>query len=223
MLSEMVLGAESSRALMATSALAVISPALSIAQSVPQFVRVARSGATGVSMPTWMLLLVLSELWGIYGAFASVTAEVATNVPCGLLALAIVVVVARRRAVVCKTLVIAGVLSMAVAAVALACLLIDRRDIEADIAVAGSLAIYVPQFARALGRCDLDGISPGTWVLACLSAISWGAYGLLLHKLPVYLPSVVMLPLAVVILVRTVRAHARPVGSMLTSRDLGSS
>ena len=55
-----------------TAALAVTSPLFAITQAVPQVVRVARSGAEGVSTSTWMLLLVLSELWGVYGVFASV-------------------------------------------------------------------------------------------------------------------------------------------------------
>lgn len=55
-----------------TAVPAVTSPVLSITQAVPQVVRVTRSGAEGVSTSTWILLLVLSELWGVYGVFASV-------------------------------------------------------------------------------------------------------------------------------------------------------
>ncbi|MHB1599613.1 MAG: hypothetical protein ACYCXY_12165 [Acidimicrobiales bacterium] len=204
-----------------TAALAATSPVLAITQAVPQVVRVARSGAEGVSMSTWMLLVVLSELWGVYGVFASVPAEIATNIPTGLLALAIVVLVARRRAQIRETLTTAVLLSTAVAALSAACAVLHRESVEAGLAVAGSLAIYLPQFANVLRKHDLGGVAPATWVLACLSAVSWGTYGLLIHKVPVYLPSVVMLPVALVIVIRTIRARATPSSSVVAPCDVG--
>lgn len=204
-----------------TAVLAVTSPVLAITQAVPQVVRVARSGAEGVSTSTWMLLLVLSELWEVYGVFASVPAEIATNIPTGLLALAIVVLVARRRAQIRETLMAVVLLSTAVAALSAACAVFHHESFEADLAVAGSLAIYLPQLANVLRKRDLDGVAPATWVLACLSAISWGSYGLLIHKVPVYLPSVVMLPLALVIVVRTIRARATPASTVIAPCDVG--
>lgn len=205
-----------------TTVLAVTSPLLTISRALPQVVRVVRSGAKGVSAPTWMLLVVLAELWAIYGVVASVPAEVVTNVPTALLALAVVVLVARRRARLREALTTAALLTIAVAVFGGACVALHHESLEADVAVAGSLAIYLPQFAKVLRERDLGGVAPATWALACLSSISWGAYGLLIHKVPVYLPNVVLLPIAVVILVRTTRARNAVPGSLLAPSDIAS-
>ncbi len=209
----MVLGA--GIAASCTAVLAVTSPALTISRALPQVVRVARSGAQGVSAPTWMLLVVLAELWAIYGVFASVPAEVATNIPTALMALAVVVLVARRRARMAAALASTAALSLGVAGFALVCALTHHEGVEADLAVLGSLSIYLPQFTKVLRERNLAGVAPVTWALACGSSISWGAYGLLIHKVPVYLPNVVILPVAIVILVRTMRAHEESASARL--------
>ena len=130
--------------------------------------------------------------------------------------------VARRRAQIRETLTTAVLLSTAVAVLSAACAVLRHESVEADLAVAGSLAIYLPQFAKVLRERDLDGVAPATWALACLSSISWGAYGLLIHKVPVYLPNVVLLPIAVVILVRTTRARNAVPGPLLAPSDIAA-
>ena len=205
-----------------TAVLAVTSPLLTISRALPQVVRVVRAGAKGVSAPTWMLLVVLAELWAIYGVVASVPAEVVTNVPTALLAFAIVVLVARRRSRLRGALTTAALLTFAVAVFSGACIALHRDSLEADAAVAGSLAIYLPQFAKVLRERDLDGVAPATWALACLSSVSWGAYGLLIHKVPVFLPNVVLLPIAIVILFRTTRARGAVPKSLRVPTDIAA-
>ncbi|MDA8297186.1 MAG: PQ-loop domain-containing transporter [Actinomycetota bacterium] len=182
-----------------TAVLAVVAPGLTIARTVPQGVRVARHGAEGVSVSTWVLLLAVAELWTIYGFFAKVPAEVATNVPNGLLCLAVVVLVARRRKEVARTLVLTALVSAAVALLSVLCALGHVEGIEAAVSVAGSLSLYLPQLVIALRARDLSGVSLSSWLLALCGSIAWGAYGLFIHKVAVYVPTIVMLPSAAAI------------------------
>lgn len=182
-----------------TAVLAVVAPGLTIARTVPQGLRLARHGAEGVSVFTWVLLLAVAELWTIYGFFAKVPAEVATNVPNGLLCLTVVVLVAHRRQEVGHTLVLTALASGAVALLSVLCALHHVEGIEAAVSVAGSLSLYLPQLVIALRAGDLSGVSLSSWLLALCGSIAWGAYGLAIHKVAVYLPTIVMLPSAAAI------------------------
>lgn len=195
----------------ATSLLAVASPVLTVGRAVPQAVRLLRSGASGVSVATWILILIVAELWCAYGVLAHVPAELGANVPNGLLALLIAVLVGHRRATTGRVLVGASLLTAAAAALIAMSVHYGVSGLVGDVAVGGSVALYLPQLAKILRERDISGVSLTTWVLALLSAISWGAYGILIHKLPVFLPNVVIGPSSLVIVLR-VALHPKQSG-----------
>jgi len=62
----------------------------------------------------------------------------------------------------------------------------------------------LPQLVKVVRDPDITGVSLASWVLALLAAISWGAYGFVIHKFPVSLPSVVLVPTSLVIVLRIV-------------------
>lgn len=183
--------------------LAVLSPFLSVIRALPQVSSLVRSSAEGVSFSTWAMLVLIAELWTFYGIDASVPAEVASNIPNGVLALAVVVLVARRQVHVAAPLLAVLGMSAIVAIFAVLCRLHHVEGLESGAAVASSLLMYLPQCVKVFRERDLDGVASASWLIACAASVSWGVYGFLLHKPPIYLPNLVMLPLATAILVRT--------------------
>ena len=202
-------GVISSIGLTTAGVLAVLSPTLSVGRAFPQAVRLLCSGASGVSAATWILVLVPSELWCAYGVFAHVPAVIVANVPNGLLALVIVVLVGRRLATTVRLLVTAALLSVGVAVFIVLSVHEGARDIISAVAVAGSVTLYLPQLMKVLREPDVTGASLAAWVLALVSAISWGAYGIVIRNIPVFLPNVVTVPCALVIVWRVARSGGR--------------
>ena len=170
-----------------TASLGVLLPVLTVARGVPQAVRVYKVDAEGVSRSTWLLVIAVAELWTAYGFVFRVPAQIAANVPSALLAGLIVYRVARAERATARSLAThAGwVLSVP--------------------AVLGSLFLYLPQLAKVLREEHLVGVSLTTWLLALLTAVGWGAYGLLIHQLPVWVPCTVTIPSSFVIVVRLLR------------------
>lgn len=186
----------------ATTMLGVLSPLLTIGRSVPQVTRVFRSGAEGVSSATWIMLVVLAELWAIYGFLARVPAEIATNLPNGLLCLLVVLLVAWRRGTMRPSLFALGALSTLMAAFAVACAVGKAANIEAVVTVVASLGLCVPQLRRSLTETELGRLSPASWALTAVAATSWMIYGLAIAKIPIYVPCAVTIPMSLVIAAR---------------------
>ncbi len=192
-----------------TVTLGVLSPVLTVARGVPQAFRSYRSDAVGgVSEGTWLLLMAVAELWLAYGLLFDVPAETAANVPNALLATSIAVRVAILRGSLARGVASVALLSAAAAAVALTGLDKNLRWVLSVVAVGSSLGLYLPQLARVLRDDDVAGISTATWLLALLNSISWGAYGLLIHNVPVWLPSAVLVPSSAMIVLRVLRRRS---------------
>jgi len=200
-----------STAITVAGVLGITSPALTIALGAPQAARILRSGAAGVSVATWIQALVLGELWAAYGFLAHVPAEVVTNIPSGVLALAIVVLVARRAGATAKVLGITLALSVAAAAVVVSSALFQVPALLSVVAVVGALGLYVPQLVKIFRHQDFAGISLLSWAIAFVATCSWTAYGIVIHKLPVVVPNFVLLPsaLAIVLRVAVLRRRGR--------------
>ncbi len=189
----------------AATLLAVVSPVLTVSRSIPQAVRVSRFGADGVSLSTWMALVLVGELWAIYGLLARVPAEVATNIPNVAVCLLVVLQVARRRGSLPASIFSASVLSIAVVAFAMACDVGRAKNVEAIVAITCSLGLYIPQLRKSLVQSDLEGLSAASWAMNTLAALSWMAYGIIIGKIPIYLPSAVAIPVSLVIALRARR------------------
>lgn len=188
-----------------TASLGVLLPVLTVARGVPQAVRVYKVDAEGVSRSTWLLVIAVAELWTAYGFVFRVPAQIAANVPSALLAGLIVYRVARAERATARSLASAAALTAGAAAVMTASLATHAGWVLSVPAVLGSLFLYLPQLAKVLREEHLVGVSLTTWLLALLTAVGWGAYGLLIHQLPVWVPCTVTIPSSFVIVVRLLR------------------
>ena len=189
----------------AATVLAVVAPVLTVSRSIPQAVRVSRLGADGVALSTWMALVLVGELWAIYGLLARVPAELATNIPNVAVCLLVVFQVARRRGSLRASTLSASVLSITVIAFAIACYAGRAQNLEAIVAITFSLGLYIPQLRKSLVQGDLEGLSPTSWAMNTLAALSWLAYGIIIGKFPIYLPSAIAIPVSLVIALRARR------------------
>jgi uncharacterized protein with PQ loop repeat len=181
---------------------------LTVLQCIPQAIRVQRFGAGGVSAGTWLFMLVVAELWTCYGILFHVLAEVVANVPTACAAGIVVALVSysqgtgRRNAawfLVLSTLAL-GVVGLSI---------VSRHEaLVPALAVVGAMFLYFPQFVKVLREAEMSAISLSSWLLALVAAISWGVYGILIHSAPVFLPSVLLVPTALFIVVRILARRA---------------
>ena len=193
-----------------TTALAVLCPVLTVARGVPQAVRVCKAPAAGVSRETWLLVIVVAELWLAYGFVFRVPAQIAANAPNVVLAGLIVLVVARADGTLGQSVAAVIALSAAAAAVTAASLVTNAGWVISVPAVVGSLVLFVPQLAKVLQVSDLGGVSLTTWLLALLAATSWGVYGLRIHQPPIWIPCAVTVPSSLVIVLRVLWPRPLP-------------
>jgi len=192
-----------------THDIAIIAPVLSILQCVTQALHISREGAEGVSLLTWILSVFVAEIWTGYGLVFHVAAEIYSNIPFLAVAGAVIIVAARhqdrlRRAMAST----AGVTALAVL-MSLVGLSHQWRWTLSAVAVVGAIVIYLPQLVVTLRTSDLMGVSVVSWAIAFVTSLAWGLYGLLIHQPPVALPSVVMIPSTLVILVQVSRHRLR--------------
>lgn len=188
-----------------TTALAVIAPVLTIFQSWAQAMRIRTTGAKGVSLATWMLTVFVAQTWLCYGFVFHVPAEVWANVPAMGVALVVAFLAAKSQEKLSRSIgAYAGLVTVTVAAVWSGST-VSRHWILSLTAVFSSVVIYLPQLALVVRPRDLTGVSALSWFIACLTALSWLIYGLLIHQIAVALPSFVMLPAAIVILIQVLR------------------
>ena len=183
-----------STTLTAAGVLGITSPALTIGRGAPQAVRLIRSGAAGVSVGTWIQAIVLAELWAAYGFLAHVQAEVVTNIPSGALALLVVILVGYRTRTTVKILAASSTFGLGAAALIIASVADGAPKVVSFVAVVGAIGLYLPQLVKLFRSRDVAGVSLASWEIALVGTISWAAYGVVVHKLPVILPNVVMLP-----------------------------
>ncbi|HUV58396.1 MAG TPA: PQ-loop domain-containing transporter [Acidimicrobiales bacterium] len=192
-----------------TSVLAVIAPVLTIFQSGAQAQRIRRTGARGVSLATWLLSVFVAQTWLCYGFVFHVPAEVWANVPAMSVALVVAYLAAKSQGQLLRSVgAYVALLAVTVAATWTGSSA-PHHWILSDVSVISSVVIYVPQLVLVMRSKDLTGVSAISWFLACLTAASWLVYGLLIHQPAVALPSFVMLPAAMYILVGVLRHRVK--------------
>lgn len=197
-----------------TMLLAVGRPALTVARGVPQVVRLLGSEPDGVSVLTWQLWLILGEPWIAYGIVQHVPAEVVTNCCTTVLALLTLLLVTRSTGGTRRMLSVALASSAAVVLFIIVCVHAHDTAVISVVAVSGSVTMYLPQAVRTFRSGSLSGVSLGTWSLALVTAIAWGVYGLLIDKVPVWLPSIVMVPASAVIVAKLWARRALSLSSL---------
>lgn len=192
-----------------TSTLGVIAPLLTVLQCVAQAMRINRAGAVGVSLSTWVLSAFVAETWLGYGLSFHVPAELYANVAFLIVAGYVVLVAARSQNVMRQASgSFMGATALAVL-VSLTGLSHHWRWILAAIAVGGAVVIYLPQMMMTLRSRNLVGVSIVSWALALVTGVAWALYGVLIHQSPIALPTVVMIPTTMVILIQVTRHRLR--------------
>ncbi len=188
-----------------TLTLGVVAPTLSVVVGLAQATRIVRSGAEGVSLMTWLLSLFVASSWAIYGFVFHVPAELYCNFPFIAICAVVIVIAARhqqsQRATLWRSV---GVL-VGVALIGLTGFSVHWRWLISAVAVTSAIVIYLPQMMVTLKSKDLEGVSVVSWAIALVTTLIWGVYGLLLHKPPVSIPSVVMVPSSLIILIQVSR------------------
>ncbi len=204
----------------AAGVLGITSPALTIGRGAPQAGRLLRSSAAGVSVATWIQALLLGELWAAYGFFAHVQAEVVTNIPGAVLAIVVVVLVGIRTGTTSRVLALASACGALAGVLIVASAAFKDLSLVSVPAVVGAVGLYLPQLVKLFRSAEVAGVSLMSWVLAFLATSSWSAYGIVVHKLPVVLPNVVMLPSSLVIVARVLVLRRRSEAMRLAALPL---
>ncbi|MGC2486055.1 MAG: PQ-loop domain-containing transporter [Acidimicrobiales bacterium] len=195
-----------------SSALSILAPTLTLARSVPQSIRIIRSGAEGVSQVSWLLVVGVAELWVVYGFLYHVPAEVVTNVPNCLMAVLILVLAALHHRTMrnsASSILLCTIVASGIAVVSIAT---NEHSIISFLAVSGAVCLYLPQLRHVMRSASISGLSLLSWLLALGASICWGVYGLTIHQPAVSLPSVVLIPSAALIVLR-ILTHVQPVDS----------
>jgi uncharacterized protein with PQ loop repeat len=182
--------------------LGIISPALTMARGVPQAWKIHRYRGHGVSTGTWLLVLVVAELWVVYGIRFSVPAETAANLPNIISAAFIAHQAFRYQKRAGRGWLMMALLSLLVGAVVAVAILVGINDLFVVPTICLSFCLFLPQMFKVLREHDLSGVSWLTWTLGFLTGVSWAAYGVVIHQVPVWIPSTVIIPSCAVILVR---------------------
>ena len=188
-----------------TASLAVVAPVVTIFQALAQAARIRSTGARGVSLATWLLSSFVAQIWLCYGFVFHVPAEIYANLPVLIVASVVAFLAAQSQGKMGQSVAgYAGLTAVTVAATFVGTFH-QLRWIMAVVAVASSVTIYLPQLALVVRPRDLSGVSAISWATACLTALCWLVYGFLIHQPAVALPSFVMLPSALIILVQVMR------------------
>ncbi|MFN8051987.1 MAG: hypothetical protein U0Q22_11145 [Acidimicrobiales bacterium] len=153
-----------------TDVLGLVASAVFIARLTPQPVRLARSGvAEGVSPLSALNAVIAAVAWLVYGLVADLPIVWIVSL-LAILPGVWAVLLLRRHTVLADVLWASAWVGVIVAAAAAGLL-----------AAALGLGVVVtqgPQVWRACRDHDLSGLSPVTWWLSILDALTWGAYGI---------------------------------------------
>jgi uncharacterized protein with PQ loop repeat len=188
-----------------THSLAVIAPVITIFQALAQAARIRSTGAKGVSLATWLLSAFVAQIWLCYGFVFHVPAEVFANVPCLIVASGVAFLAAKSQERLARSITGYAALSTITVIATFIGTFHALRWIMASVAVASSIIIYLPQLALVIRPKDLTGVSAISWFTACITALCWLIYGFLIHQPAVAVPSFVMLPSALIILIQVLR------------------
>jgi uncharacterized protein with PQ loop repeat len=169
---------------------------LALAQPVPQLVRVLRRGTVaGLSGSTTWLGFVINAGWCAYGAAEGLWPVLVLSVAYVLGYGAVGVLLVRhgdRSGVFDASLAVMG-----------GGLLVSFAG-WAALATVLALAVglqFLPQVRQAWRGGDLSGLAPGTYVVAAVDGVVWGAYGLAVGDGPLVLYGVIMCSVAALVLI----------------------
>lgn len=161
----------------------------------PQAVTIARSrSVTGVS--SWSVAItVLSMVWWLIYcvAIADLPSSV-SSVGSALAPIACLVLLHRRGAVHARHL-----LFIAVGSVLGGFALLVGTDVIGLMAAGSTMAYAIPQFHHLVRTRDVAGLSEASWALTAFNTALWTLYGWYIQSIPLMLPALVTIPVAVVV------------------------
>lgn len=191
------------------TALSLLASVIFLIRLIPQPARLWRTGVTaGVSPVAAANAVTSASAWLVYGASRGLLVVWAVSVAALVPGLWTVSLLRREfgRLEVLATGAVAGtfVLSAAVGVFGAALAL-------------GVLATAGPQVWRSVRHSDLWGIAPATWFVAIADAVSWGAYGVLIHDGALQGYGVVLFAGAAIVLGRVAWTRRRVVSAQVAS------
>lgn len=181
---------------------------VALAQPVPQIVRIVRTGSVaGISAATTWLGLVLNGSWVAYGLGRGLLPVTVLGVAyvVGYLIIGVQLVAQGNRR--------GGGAGAAAAVGAVACTIVGGWAALGTALTAAVAVQFLPQVRRAWRAPDLTGLSMGTYLIAGIDGVVWGAYGAVVGDAPLVGYGVVMVAVAVAVAVPVVRARTRLVSS----------
>lgn len=177
---------------------------LSISFVWPQVVRVYRLRSVEGLSPTGTLHgVAATSLWTVYGASQGVVPLILSNVIVGFAMVLIGVAQVRHGVLAARMLAATAALATAVALMST----LVSPALTGWIAIAVGATSILPQTLHVLRSDDLSGVSVAMYGLLILTAAGWATYGALIGDLLVSAPNVLVLPCAVFIAVKAVRAQ----------------
>ena len=178
----------------------VLAVVFTVARTWPQVIRIAvRRDSTGVSNLTWTLVLSAHLGWLTYGVLDHVVLLMVVNI---LSALGCGAIVLRLRPARFLAASAAGTI------VASSALYEISNGVLLGVLIGLSLVMFIPQVVGVFGSPH-QGVSPVTWTLSALSSITWISWSITVGRPILGAAHYVMLPLALVILVMTLRHKAK--------------
>jgi uncharacterized protein with PQ loop repeat len=196
---------------MLVTVLSVLAVVFTTLRSWPQFVRLIVKGErAGVSALTWAMALANHTGWFVYGIVAGVPLLIWVNLvaAAGCGATTWVLRSWRMVAAVAAATVVVAVASSAVA-----------EGLLLAIITVASLTMFVPQLVRTWRRParaaagagrSAQGVSPAAWLVAALASMTWLAYAWAIERPSIVIAHFFMLPMSLVILVRSGPLGAGP-------------
>ncbi len=177
------------------AALGWIATLVGFARMYPQARTIARSrSVTGVS--SWSITLtVLSMVWWLIYciAIADIPSSV-SSVGSAVAPLACLVLLSRRgmvRATHVGIIAVGTLLGFAGLALGV--------SVIGAMAAASTMAYALPQFVQLVRTRDVDGLSESTWALTAFNTALWTLYGFYIKSIPLMLPALVTIPVAVAV------------------------
>ena len=137
-----------------------------------------------------------------------------------MLAIVVVVLVGMRTGTTSRVLALASACGALAGVLIVASAAFKDLSLVSVPAVVGAVGLYLPQLVKLFRSAEVAGVSLMSWVLAFLATSSWSAYGIVVHKLPVVLPNVVMLPSSLVIVARVLVLRRRSEAMRLAALPL---
>ena len=174
----------------------VLAALLTVARTWPQFLRIViRKDSTGVSAFAWGLVMTAHVGWLMYGIQDHVLLLIVVNSLAASGCAAIMLRLGSVRPV-------AGlVIGTSLAAWALYSI---SNGVLLCAVVGLSLVMFLPQ-AIKVSRAPHEGVSPVTWALSAVSSITWILWSFMVSRPALAAAHYVMLPTALVIMIRAMR------------------